>query len=437
MLVGYLALVVSGPSIAGPPKNDKAKKLEKVGKKKTKKFNKKLGDFSLTDELEEALEQAKRYSDQGLWLEAQVECQRLVDYGARRGHICMALVNLHMGQPKLALGLVQRVKAETPKGSRIWTAASNWVRHIEGYYKEHKSRAQLRPHVTIDGAHRGDGRTVLRVRLTNPSGNTLEIENVHSSELDARAIQGIMRWHQTDGKAKPNTTIVGDFIIPSERINLTGFSVTFNGTSGLTSVTRTISPVVVMTFLDKRHFDHELSVQGLFGSYLMTRGTDGATTLDATTTHGVSMRYAKGLKTWGALESELVVGRTGEVQFENVSHDGVDGDLKRSATFGRLSAFGVLRRGLKNVLSFRIGLGIQATTYDSVLTPNNGTPVIGPGDGFAVQIPLHIGLAYERRLGRNWRIGATANAMNSLSAKDQMFTAGLRIGYGWGIPDDE
>ena len=140
----------------------------------------------------------------------------------------------------------------------------------------------------------------------------------------------------------------------------------------------------------------------------------------ATTFWGLGIRLLKGFSQSLAFEAEASGGRTGEVAF-----DLEDGELKRSAKFGRIHIGVALRFSADKVIpTARAGIGVQATTYDSETA---GTK---PDDGLEFSGLLGVfGGGVDYRFSEHL-IGGVA--LSLVAAEEiQSFEAGVRLGYGW------
>ena len=140
----------------------------------------------------------------------------------------------------------------------------------------------------------------------------------------------------------------------------------------------------------------------------------------ATTFWGLGIRLLKGFSQSLAFEAEASGGRTGEVAF-----DLEDGELKRSAKFGRIHIGVALRFSADKVIpTARAGIGVQATTYDSETA---GTK---PDDGLEFSGLLGVfGGGVDYRFSEHL-IGGVA--LSLVAAEEiQSFEASVRLGYGW------
>ena len=108
-------------------------------------------------------------------------------------------------------------------------------------------------------------------------------------------------------------------------------------------------------------YSGELTTLGSSGIYGVTYGFDER----PTNSHGWT-------RLTFSLEASLGIARTGDSQFSGATLDGVQGDLARSATLGRLQAGVLLRFGKTFKPTLRLGVGAQLAGIDSGLTPNAG-----------------------------------------------------------------
>ena len=164
---------------------------------------------------------------------------------------------------------------------------------------------------------------------------------------------------------------------------------------------------------------------------------DGLATEDLAATRftGLAVRYSKGLSMLFAFEAELVGARTRTACFEDITIEGKQGDLLRSATVGRVQVGGALRFGGATILPLaRIGLGLHAASYTTEFiaepmqmngpepSPESSTEYIGL---------VALGGGLDIRVTDDVLIGATASALLQGTEKLRTFELGLHLSYGW------
>ncbi|GAB4566143.1 MAG: hypothetical protein Tsb0020_17550 [Haliangiales bacterium] len=165
------------------------------------------------------------------------------------------------------------------------------------------------------------------------------------------------------------------------------------------------------------------------GVYSVLTGIDGSEQLDATTTWAVGGRVNKGLAEPIAVEVEVVGGRTGGGEFDDIDWDGMTGDIERSASFGRVAIGAVLRLGDITIPYLHVGAGVQLTSYTSTFTVN-GVATEGPGDGFEYAGYVAGGGGIDYRVGGgNLIIGARATYIH-MAGGERVIDAGVQLGVG-------
>lgn len=171
-----------------------------------------------------------------------------------------------------------------------------------------------------------------------------------------------------------------------------------------------------------------ITVHGLAGGYWLSDGAEQGM-MSATSTTGVAVRITKGLFPNLAFEGEAVGGRTGSARFRDVSWNNMQGDIARQASFGRAQMAGVVRFGDKYVVSTRVGLAVQAASYDSEFSTTDAS-MTGPGSSFELDLLLSLGTGFEARIGNHWTIGAGAGFSRAFDGP-RVLEAGLHAGYRW------
>lgn len=174
-----------------------------------------------------------------------------------------------------------------------------------------------------------------------------------------------------------------------------------------------------------------LSVRLLGGGFWTGDGMDTPGVEDGTSLTGLGVRFSKGMHKNFVFEAEVVGGWTGQVRFRDADWDGMQGDITRSAAFGRVQGFGVLRFGERYVGSMRLGVGVQGTSYESSFTAGGGASMDGPGNEFEIDGLWSFGGGFEARLRENWSLGASATFAKFLSSDARTLEAGVQLGYRW------
>ena len=172
-----------------------------------------------------------------------------------------------------------------------------------------------------------------------------------------------------------------------------------------------------------------ISVRMLGGGFW----TDDAADLgreDGTGLTGFGVRIGKGMHHNFVFEAEAMGGRTGEARFYGADWQGMQGDISRQASFGRVQGSGVIRFGDRYVGSMRMGVGIQGTSFESEFT-TNGSTMEGPGADFELDGVWLVGAGFDTRLGEHWTFGAGANFSRTWASSASALEAGVHLGYRW------
>lgn len=169
----------------------------------------------------------------------------------------------------------------------------------------------------------------------------------------------------------------------------------------------------------------------LFGGGMWLGDRANQQLLAGTGMSGLAVRVQKGYGWGGAIEGELMGGRTGHASFEQVDWNGTRGNINRQASFGRAFAYFAMRFGFKWIFTGRAGLGMQGVHYDSTFETGNTTNT-GPGDGFEINGLWSLGASLDARFGKNWIIGAATAFATPFNDVSPSFEGGIHIGYGWG-----
>ena len=152
--------------------------------------------------------------------------------------------------------------------------------------------------------------------------------------------------------------------------------------------------------------------------------------LDAAMCGGLSVRAAKGISELLALETEIIGARIGEVRFDDVTFNGMQGDLIRTANLVRVQFNGAVRLGRKKIPTLRLGIGAQGTDYNSEFITGN-TTMDGPDTSFEFVTFLTFGAGFDYRFGEHGLAGFAISVTESRG--DELFRrsldAGIHISY--------
>lgn len=171
---------------------------------------------------------------------------------------------------------------------------------------------------------------------------------------------------------------------------------------------------------------HVLGVAG--GIWLQESQTEGR--LDATSMTGLGARVTYAYNRHLAVEGEALGASTGNARFANASFDGMQGELLRSATLGRVQAGGVLRLGRQIIPLLRVGLGAQVSSIDSRFVID-GSEAPGPGHAYDFDPLWYLGAGMELRPTEHLVAGFTLTTEKMASSASRTLEAGIHIGYGW------
>ncbi len=201
-----------------------------------------------------------------------------------------------------------------------------------------------------------------------------------------------------------------------------------NGPKGILRAYRVV-PVdpPILSPRQRRARQVSVGVQLRRGAFWHGNGTEQRV-LDSTSMTVLGVRAVKGLHENWAVTGEVVGGKTGEAYFDGVSWRDMEGEVRRRATFGRITVGGVYRLGRTYVPFVRLGAGVQATSHDSTFI-TGGTTMDGPGASFEVDGIFTMGAGLDIRLGRHWLAGVGASFDKLLSSDSRSVGAGIYIGY--------
>lgn len=184
-----------------------------------------------------------------------------------------------------------------------------------------------------------------------------------------------------------------------------------------------------LTPREKRARQVTVGVQGVFGAFTIADGL-GAGQLEATSFAGFGIRITKGFHENIAVEVEAAGGKTGNAQFENMSIDNMQGDLTRSASFGRMGFGGLLRFGDKVTPYLRLGAGLQAASFDAAFSAGPE-----PDAPFEFSPFLALGGGVNLRIGEGLLVGLALAGSAPINSDEDLtrntFEIGMNVSYGW------
>jgi hypothetical protein len=264
---------------------------------------------------------------------------------------------------------------------------------------------------------------VMMKRVGTYKGTRVDIEWDESARFDDGALV-VDAGHQARGM----------ILVPEEMTGaLNGLKIHFMGVDGLPlladdDIVQIWPPPNDLLRRQRMSTQVTVSLRGLFGGF-WTGDAAGQDRVAGTTMVGFGARVQKGYQWGGAFEGEVIAARSGDARFEEVSWNGLTGDITRHATFGRAMGGFAMRVGHDLVLTGRVGLGVQLTDYDSILTMG-GIPVTGPGNGLEVDGVWSVGTGVDARIGEHWILGAAVNFADAFNTDARSFEGGIHIGYG-------
>jgi hypothetical protein len=127
-----------------------------------------------------------------------------------------------------------------------------------------------------------------------------------------------------------------------------------------------------------------IGVHGLYGAIWLDDGLPMTEDTDSTSLKGFGLRVSKGLIAMDkgttpllSVEVDIAGAASGTARFEDVTIDGMQGQLGRTAKLGRVQIGAVLRLGDKVIPTLRVGVGGQGVSQDSELETVGGpVPVL-------------------------------------------------------------
>lgn len=152
--------------------------------------------------------------------------------------------------------------------------------------------------------------------------------------------------------------------------------------------------------------------------------------LDPTSLTGFGARVTYGFNRFLGFEAEVIGAGTGEARFGDTGLNGMQGDLLRSASLGRVQAGPVVRFGRKTVPFMRIGVGAQGASIGSrFLVGGNEAP--GPDSAFDFDGLWYFGGGVDFRIGEHFVAGFGAAFEQMANSGVRSIEAGIHVGYGW------
>ena len=176
-----------------------------------------------------------------------------------------------------------------------------------------------------------------------------------------------------------------------------------------------------------------LSVWGTYGALWLGEGV-GANRFDATAFEMLGARATYAFNKYLHVEASAAVGRSGDARFDGAMFNGMQGDLARSATLGRLQVGGLLRWGRTVMPTLRGTLGAQLSTMHAEFVPGgSGMPMeMSSSTEFGAIWSFSAGA--DVRLGQSLILGAELG-LEQTASDDNVFVRsagiGVHLGFTW------
>ena len=169
-----------------------------------------------------------------------------------------------------------------------------------------------------------------------------------------------------------------------------------------------------------------LGVSGALGVIWLKDGLGGERS-EATDTSGLGLWVLYALSEHWHLEMGAMGAASGDARFHDVTVDGTQGELTRSAKLGRLQGSAFLRLGTEGIMPYvRFGVGAQLTSYSEVFSAGEAPESSIEGD-----VVLGGGAGAQIRLGDHLIAGAAFGFDAELGGASRHFQGGLHLGYTW------
>ena len=288
-----------------------------------------------------------------------------------------------------------------------------------------------------------DGHLTVDFDVENPWSQPARLVAIEAVDRHGQPIPSEVVYRGRDDKDDEIATlemhgrIRGSLLIPNAiDHDIEPMQIKFIGTKGTAPYTTAIK-VIRMRPVSEADEAREararqiaVSVRGVYGGFWTDDGVDGTETIGGASMKGLGIRLTKGISNLWAFEAEFIGGQSAQVMFRDASWQGMQGDISRPASFGRLLAAGVVRFGERYIVSTRLGVGVQATSYNSTFTAG-GVGMPGPGGSFAIDGMYTVGVGFDTHFGKHWTFGAGANFSSTLRTVTSTLDAGLHFGYRW------
>jgi hypothetical protein len=170
-------------------------------------------------------------------------------------------------------------------------------------------------------------------------------------------------------------------------------------------------------------------LQAIVGAIWLTDGMGGSQP-DAATLTGLGVRGTYSVNRLFAFEAGVMGAKTGEASFADRTVGGMQGELARSASLGRVQLGGVVRLGYRIIPTMRLGVGLQGAGYDTELMAAGGH-VPGPESGLEINGLWYFGGGVDIRLGRYLSAGIAGSFEQLVSSEVRSVGAGIHLGYSW------
>jgi len=173
-----------------------------------------------------------------------------------------------------------------------------------------------------------------------------------------------------------------------------------------------------------------LSIKALGGAIWLSDGLNNGR-LGQTSFRGAGVRVTYGFTKYVNIEVEAAGASTGEACIEHIEYQGMQGELFRRATIGRLNMGGLLRFGSGRFLpTARLGVGLQGSSESRRLVDDNDVTLL---DEDAIEVAFSIvgGVGLDIRLVNGFYLGTGIALEQQLSSDARAFEAAINLGYAW------
>lgn len=288
-----------------------------------------------------------------------------------------------------------------------------------------------------------DGHLTVDFDVENPWSQPARLVDIQAVDRHGQPIPSEVVYRGRDDKDGEIATlemhgrIWGSLLIPNASAHdIEPMQIKFIGTKGTAPYTTAIKVIRMRPVSEAdeartaRARQVAVSVRALYGGFWTDDAVAGTELIGGTNVSGFGVRMAKGMHHNFAFEADLIGGRTGTAQFVDAQWQSMQGEIARQANFGRLQGSGVLRFGQRHVVSVRLGVGVQAISYESTFT-TGGVGMPGPGGSFEIDGMYTVGVGFDSHIGRHWTFGAGANFSSTLQTVSRTLDAGFHLGYRW------